>query len=799
MPHQQDFIHQARRMLVMAGISFMLALFGMSLVYLHATLFDHRFAYGVTGTCILGLATGTAINRWFEKQPRERVNRIPWLALMGLLATITVSLFFAFSVVAIGATSAFLLFVMLSVFPFAFWSIGRAAWLHEQHISGSQPLLASMAGALAGVIASFPLVEHLQGPLFTVWLAAAGLVVLTLFARREAVAMTLAGLSAILLLSAGLLSAWDFTLPPRWSGNASLGQSLYTNDSRDNSLTRVITRWNGLVRTDMVYDKNISNLAPIFRNGMLSGALPIGPSGKAHPEQLKRYFPLIALAQAAGHARDILVINSNGGLIIKMAADSGITRPHSMESSPALKFTMEQRQNLSEYLLDNPDIKLDYGNIRHGLRNDATKYDQIYLPIPTVEIPGGVEPEFSENYLYTREAFRNYWARLKSGGMLIILANEEMLYMRALLLAWETLDEHRAGGNALLGRQAWGYRMTTLMPPIKPHHYLLMLAKGPIDGETAGRIEQLAQGMMVEKLFGPGMLPPAAAFSIYDHPYYILYHPKGPAVARNALSEYMSWHLKTRASMNIPTNRHPNFFQITADMHADQKWLVAICSVLLIYIYLFPLNAERLLDRPANNNCPPLPVYLTYHVSLSAGLMMSLVAVANQATLFTERTSGTLTTVFAAVLLGAGTAFRYGRVDDTRHRGWMAAVAAVVFCGSCYWFLVNGWEIAGEWPVSGQLGAVAVMAFLPGLFTMQLLRHGLGHLRRNLPALVPWALVAYGLATPLGAIAAFWICRAWGWDAVWMTVTGCYFVVIGTGLYIRWATVQGQMKYISAQ
>jgi hypothetical protein len=262
----------------------------------------------------------------------------------------------------------------------------------------------------------------------------------------------------------------------------------------------------------------------------------------------------------------------------------------------------------------------------------------------------------------------------------------------------------------------------------------------------------------------------------------------------------MSLRLKARVSLDTPTDRHPNFFQIADDMHPFLKWLVAICSVLLIYIYLFPLGAERRLDNPTNDIRPPLPVHLSYYLALSAGAMMALVALANQATLLTERAGDALTAVMAAALLGAGVAIFYRRHGNAADRQWrVAAPAVLVLSGLLYWIFTSAWGMVSEWPVPARLAAVAVMVFPLGLFATQLLLHALNQLRRNLPPLVPWAIVMYGLAAPVGAIAAFWLCQYWGWGIVWASITGCYLAVFGTGLYIRRVAAQSDMKQIPAQ
>lgn len=795
----RHILHRSLHLPVAAGGGFMLALLGMSLAYLHATLFDHRFTFTVLGTCILGLAAGVAVGRWPGKRPTRQKNSGIWLTVAGLAAVIAACIFF---VVPMGSAGSFLLVSALATLPYAFWACGLVIWADDQDVPAPRLIPATVLGALAGVIVSFPLAEQSSGPLFTAWLGAMGLVALAMVSRIRIATLAVSGLSAALLGLAGMFNAWDFTAPPRWSSEEnSPSKPLYAKTSPEDSMTRLTTRWSDLGRTDIVFDKKTAaDLTLVFRNGALSGLLPSGRSEKASPERLRNYFPLVALPLTAARAQNILVINSSAGMELKMAADSGIPRIHGMENNLALRFIVEQRQDLYEHLLNNPGIRLDYGDIRNTLRKDTAEYDQIFLAVPPTKIPGGTEPGVLENYHYTQEAFRDYWARLRPGGMLVVLAGEEMLYMRTLLVAWEILDEDRAGGNALLGSQAWGYRMVTLMPPVRPYHYLLMLVKGPIGDETASRVEQEARGMMVEKLFGPGMLPPATAFSIHDHPYFILYHPKGPAIARKALSEHMSWRLKTRVSLDTPTDRHPDFFQIADDMHPFLKWLVAICSVPLIYIYLFPLGAERRLDNPANNTRPPLPVHLSQYLALGAGAMMALVALASQAVLLTERAGDALTAVMAGALLGAGVAVFYRRRGNVAERQWrVAAPAVVVLSGLLYWILADAREMAGEWPVFTRLVAVAVMTFPLGLFTTQLLLHGLDHLQRNLPALVPWAMTMYGLAAPVGAIAAFWLCQYWGWGVVWAFITGCYLIVLGTSLYLRWTAVHSEMKQVPAQ
>lgn len=776
--------------------SFLLALLAISVAYIQATVFDYRFGFVALGVCAMGLTAGAATSR--NQQIKTFFQRTGFaFPFAGLLAAITTCAFF---VIPFGSAGSYLLVATLAALPYVFWSIGLSISKQEQEPPSPGFLWATIIGLLTGIFTMLYFEQQSQGPLLIAWLASGGLVFLAIAFRIRGSTLAITSISLALLGLAGISNNWNFSAPPHWDSKETyLTKPLYADSAYRNSSARLTTTWDAFTRMDAVLNKDVDEeQALIFRNGNLFGFLPVDRPQKKTLEQSTKDFPLVALPLLAGHPENILIINSGAGLATKLATDFGISQIHDMESNRALEPIVNTRDDIFPFV-NRTGIELGYGNVRNALHYDRKIYDQIYLSIPQNNVRGWTEPGITENYLYTKEAFKNYWTHLKPGGMLVVLAGEEMLYMRALLTAWEILREDPAGGSDSLVKQAWGYQMLGFTAPAARYNYVLLLTKGPVDSDTATRVQKLATDMAVEQLFGPGVTPASGTFSIFQHPFYILYHPRGLDIAQKALGEYMIRKLEKPVSLNIPSDQHPNFFQIADDMHPFLKWLVAVCSAALIYVVFVPLADERRLSNPTSATRPPLPVYLGYSLFLGAGTLIAATAISYQTTVLAHDSGTTLATTLTGLLLGIAAAIFYRRDGASNDSRWYWAVlAAIAWSVLLHWILASVWEIGAGWPAYAHLVAIMAMAFPVGLLATLLFMFDLQHLQKNLPVLAPWALATYGIAAPVGIISAFWLCQYWGWDVVWASVIGCYALVVTTGAFLRWPRSPIEMKQAPA-
>lgn len=785
-----------RNRIITAGGSFWLSVFALSQASLYASLFDYRFGFITLGAGILGLTLGAAISHWLAAKPAGKAGAV-WLAAAGLGVAVSIA---AALFVPFGTLVSFLLLVALSAIPFALWAMGAAALYREHNAPIQQLVWPVVVSAIAGTFASPWLLGLTGGPLpMSVWVALAlAVIALTVPGRRLAAVVSVVAFCVIGL--AGIYSNRDFSSLPRWvQEEGATAKPLYV-ESMSGQVRRLGTQWDAFSRTDVVAHKNGNDdLLRVYTNGIFSGLLPAQHSGQGNSESLKKNFPLIALPLLAGQPQNILIINSGAGLEVRMAADLGVSHVHGMESNPAMRSILEQWRDDHGGLSTRPEVELIYGDVRNTLRRDSGRYDQIYLPVAQNQVPGWTERGPAETYLYTKEAFRDYWLHLRPGGMLIILAGEERLYMRSLLMAWETLKENTVDGDDSLVRHAWGFRMPDIGLREKPYEYLLMLVKGPIADDLGARVQEIAGAMPIVALFGPNVTA-STSYDVRYQPYNILYHPQGLDLARTALSDAMSWHLQAPADLVSATDQRPFFFQIIRDIHPFLKWLLAACVILLVYIFLFPLAAERRLDHPASSARPPLPVMLGYFLFLGVGGMQAVLALTHQAIPFSGYPDYVLPAVAGSLLLGAAT----GVAVYLRSTGYFtgrlqygAAIALALLCSLLYWIPDSFLEAASSWPALLRIMVIMGFAFPSGLFSATLLMSGISHLSRSLMALLPWAWITLGLAAVAGVVLALWLAQSRGWGMVWIASAGCYFFILGAGLWLRWSEKRTQPEMIS--
>ncbi len=759
-----------------------LTILAISLALLHANLFDYRFGLTAFGIVALGLAAGLAAGGKSIKASGQQ-SSATWVAVASVMAAILIG---QLTTISFGSIPTYLLVAVFSATPFFFGAIG----IVSLHTDGNPEFCrsrywAALIGAIVGICITRWLTDTV-GPLQLAWWAAICISLLALTINWHLKTVMISAMSLIILGLLGFHMAWDFSTPPRWIDDAKSFTKQYYVAAVEKP-TRLATYWDTFTRTDVATNTaDVEDSIWIFTNGMLIGSRPAKQPGADSTEQLGKKFPLIALPLAAAEPRKILVINSGVDLVARLAANAGVSRIRDFESNPSMKHIMQERTGNDSRLSGQPGTTIEYGEARAQLRHDRTLYDQIYLTLPQKQNSGWMEPEPAENYLYTEEAFNEYWSHIKPGGMLVVLSRDELLYMRALLTAWKILKEDKVYGSDFLVHRAWGYRAVTDGTPSNPYRYMYMLIKGHVPKDLAARINGLADGMTVIGLFGPDITPPTGTFNIYLQPYYILYHPLGLKIADKALNDYATRNLQALADMTPVTDLRPFFFEIERDMPSFLKWLFAVCLALLAYVFLIPLPSERRLDSPGAAVRPPLPVHLGYFLIIGFAAMPVLTALFYQSILWTGDSGRSLTGALAGTAIGAVTGMMVLHRKEHRalERLWLwVTMATVVITTSLSW-LIPLIDLS-TWPTVLQTIAVGGLALPVAAVTVILLIPGREFLARNLPSLIPWSWLTFGAAIVVGIISALWIAQYWGFRLLCLTSASCYLSILGIGLWLH--------------
>jgi predicted membrane-bound spermidine synthase len=129
------------------------------------------------------------------------------------------------------------------------------------------------------------------------------------------------------------------------------------------------------------------------------------------------YIPY-ALTTRTGH---VLVIGGGGGEDIMMALAGGASKVTAVEINPMIVSAVKRFGGPSN-VYDNPNVDLFVDDGRRFISSSSDKYDVITIKLVdswAAQLAGGYA--LSENYLYTSEAFQQYYRHLTADGMLVMI------------------------------------------------------------------------------------------------------------------------------------------------------------------------------------------------------------------------------------------------------------------------------------------------------------------------------------------------------------------------------------------
>lgn len=119
---------------------------------------------------------------------------------------------------------------------------------------------------------------------------------------------------------------------------------------------------------------------------------------------------------------ETLVIGSGGGQDILMALAGGSDRVTAVEINPLIVSAVRSFGDSAGNVYDHPQVDLHIDDGRHFVGSSGEKYDVITIKLVdswAAQLAGGYA--LSENYLYTVEAFQQYYRHLDDDGMLAMI------------------------------------------------------------------------------------------------------------------------------------------------------------------------------------------------------------------------------------------------------------------------------------------------------------------------------------------------------------------------------------------
>jgi spermidine synthase len=462
-----------------------------------------------------------------------------------------------------------------------------------------------------------------------------------------------------------------------------------------------------------------------------------------------------------------VAIGVGGGFDLLTALYFGSSQVTGVEVNGAtLDILRRVYKDYFRHWVTDPRVTLAEDDGRHFLASSGQVYDVIQLSgVDSYSGTPGAAHVFSENYLYTAEAFDLYVSRLSDEGILNMMRLEwkpprEMV--RALVSAVEalrrigvteparhvmTLTAHNGYFTAVLVKK-------TPFTSAQEAKVRGWLASNPFFGLSAAPGINHERQNLYQLFLSLGDAGRERAF-VRAYPFDV-----SPATDdRPFFFNYSYWsHLWSRGPWPYPP------MQITVVLLA---LLVGLAAIVCVYL---PLRFVGAAGRPA----APWRATL-YFAAIAVGYMAIEIALLQKFGVFLGHPNYALSVVLASLLLATG-------VGALLSGAIVAALGRLRFVAYVLAFvLLAGWAFAFPrllgWVGSpfGARAAIVTLLIAPvGVLLGVFMPWGLDRLKETSPALTPWAWGINGIFSVLAPVVGVGFAMTWGSSALMLTAVPLY-------------------------
>jgi len=445
------------------------------------------------------------------------------------------------------------------------------------------------------------------------------------------------------------------------------------------------------------------------------------------------------------HCR-FLSLGAGGGTDVLQALQAGATEIHAVEFNGHVNYLMQSGMlaGFSGHIYSDPRVRVVTDDARAYVRRHRGSFDVIYsLSSNTFAALTSGAFAMAESYLFTTEAFRDYWRALSDGGFLMM---EHQFYMPRLVSS--LIDALRAEGVAEPRAHFAVYELP------KMRRKVVLLSRRPLDDET--RAEAFGR---------PSPDAPNAMFRLY---------PAEEGHAGNLIERIVleGWQ---RAAADAPVDISPTTddrpFVGQMGLWRNFDW-ERPDKLVGLEVFGFPLSTLILLAILAAVAVVFLPLTLLpylgsgprlgwaawlYFFSIGVAYMAVEVVLIQKYTLLAGPSAHGTATIVASLLISSGLGSRMSvRLGD---RAAFAALAALLVLE--VFVLGHVAAAATGMPPSLRLLVTALLVSPLGFFMGMPFPKG----ARRVGARVDWGLAVTGTASVLGATAVLFVAMSHGFRA----------------------------------
>jgi hypothetical protein len=640
---------------------------------------------------------------------------------------------------------------------------------------------ADLMGAAAGCMALIPLLNWLGAPGVVMTAAALSTAAAMAFApdsfRRRTIAMGAAMALVIAALQLAGAAPFDVVdtkghvgdriLFSKWNSFSRV--AVYDRPHGDWSLS---PRFTGTRAPSLFMDIDSAASTPILKG-----------TGHADDASYLRYeltaFGYHFVEGSPGFSA--LVIGPGGGRDLLSALVFGASHVDGVEINPiiARDVMLGQFRDFSGDIYANPRVSIYVDDGRNFVRRSRERYDVIQASlVDTWAATAAGAYTLTENSLYTKEAFEEYFDHLSDRGLLTITR-------------W-VFDGLRLVSLAQDACAARGVDASTRLAIIRYDRVAtFLLKKQPFTADEIARLRELSGQLGFSILYAPGLPAPPAA----DDPV---------EMARTGTSTADYWRL-IRASdreqflASYPLDESPTsddrpFFFHTTRLRDQMQvafgrsmlfgnglsalmTLMAISAMLVLLFVIGPLILGS--DRPRRG----WGGWLAYFGALGAGFMLLEVALLQRFVLLLGHPVYSLTVTLFSLLLGTGIGSLIGRrIETARVRDMtsyaLAGIVAAALAAAA--LLAPVVDVGIPWALPLRIGFAVALILPLGVLLGMPLPGGMRLVAADRADIIPWGWGINGAFSVVGATLAVFIAMNWGFSITLCAAAGVYAVAAVT-------------------
>ena len=456
-----------------------------------------------------------------------------------------------------------------------------------------------------------------------------------------------------------------------------------------------------------------------------------------------------------------LSLGAGGGVDVLQALQEGATEIHAVEVNQHINDLMVTGE-LAEYsgrIYHDPRVKVVTEDARAYVRRFENKFDLIYsLSSNTFSALTSGAFALAENYLFTQEAFEDYWRALSDSGFMMM---EHQFYVPRLV------SELTNGLGNLGVKDATSYFAVYNLPKMRRN--ILFVSKRPISDDllqqafgelTPEKHEHIhllypasdsTKGNLIEKIVLNGWEPTQADATIDISPC----NDDRPFTAQLGL-----W---KNVTLNKLEKVRPYDF-----LGFPMSKLMMVIILLVIGVMVIPLNI--------------LPYFVTkgeklkaapwlYFFAIGMGFMIVEVILMQQFSLFIGPSLYSIVTILLTLLLFSGIGSRFSERFDNRII-FVAIVAWLLLDIFLFKFVVNS---LGSLEMPGRIAVTALLIAPLGFFMgMPFPKAGL-----RVKELIDWGFAVNGAASVFGSTLIILVAISFGFSVSLFMASVLYLAAFG--------------------